>query len=156
RIQHSLEVEGGPADDLEHVGGGGLLLQRIAQLVEQPRVLDGDYRLRGEVLEQLDLSLGEGTHLLAVDDDGADEFFILEHRHSDKRTRACLFDGDDTQRLARSIDSIRLEIRDMEHLLFADNAAETGVRAWANRSVLLPVLTIGRGNIVQMCRVKTF
>ncbi len=44
----------------------------------------------------------------------------------------------------------------MEHLLLAGNAAETSVWAWANRSVLLPVLTIGRGDIVQMCRVKTF
>ena len=30
-------------------------LQRFAQLVEQPRVLDGDDGLRGEVGEQLDL-----------------------------------------------------------------------------------------------------
>ena len=43
------------ADDLQHVGGGGLLLQRFAQLVEQPRVLDGDDGLSGEVLYQLDL-----------------------------------------------------------------------------------------------------
>ena len=27
----------------------------LAQLVEQPRVLDGDHRLRGEVLKQFDL-----------------------------------------------------------------------------------------------------
>ena len=44
-----------------------------AQLVEQPRVLDGDDRLRGEVLHQLDLLVGERPHLLAVDDDGADQ-----------------------------------------------------------------------------------
>src|SRR5436190_24398265 len=37
RIQHGLEVKGRAADDLEYVGGGGLLLQRFAQLVEQPR-----------------------------------------------------------------------------------------------------------------------
>ena len=42
RIEHRLQIEGRAADDLEHVGGGGLLLQRFAQLVEQPRVLDGD------------------------------------------------------------------------------------------------------------------
>jgi hypothetical protein len=32
-LQHSLEIECRAADDLEHVGGGGLLLQRFAQLV---------------------------------------------------------------------------------------------------------------------------
>src|SRR4029077_11970766 len=95
-------------------------------------------------------------HLLAVDDDRADEFVLLEHRHSDKRTRSRLLDGNDAQLLACGISGIGLEIRDMEHLFVADDATETGVRAWANRSVLLPVLTIGRRNIVQMCRVKTF
>ena len=33
RIQHGLQIEGRAADDLEHVGGGGLLLKRFAQLV---------------------------------------------------------------------------------------------------------------------------
>ena len=47
--------------------GGGLLLQRFAQLVEQPGVLDGDDRLAGEVLHQLDLLVGERANLLAVD-----------------------------------------------------------------------------------------
>ena len=45
----------------------------FAQLVEQPRVLDGDHRLRGEVLHQLDLLVGERLHLLAIDDDCTDQ-----------------------------------------------------------------------------------
>ena len=58
---------------------------RFAQLVEQPRVLDGDDRLGGEVLDQLDLLVGERPHLLAVDDDRADQLVFLEHRHSNVR-----------------------------------------------------------------------
>jgi hypothetical protein len=53
RVEYGLQIEGGAADDLEHVSGGGLLLERLAQiigalaqLVEQPRVLDGYHRLR--------------------------------------------------------------------------------------------------------------
>src|SRR5437016_85196 len=42
RIEHGLQIEGRATDDFEHVGGRGLLLQRFAQLVEQPCVLDGD------------------------------------------------------------------------------------------------------------------
>ena len=42
------------------------MLQRFAQLVEQPRVLDGDDGLGGEVVDQLDLLVGEGTNFLAV------------------------------------------------------------------------------------------
>jgi hypothetical protein len=49
-VEYRLQIEGRAADDLEHVGGGGLLLQRFAQLVEQARVLDGDDGLAGEIL----------------------------------------------------------------------------------------------------------
>ena len=45
---------------LQHLRGRGLLLQRFAQLVEQPGVLDGDDRLVGESGDQLDLLVGEG------------------------------------------------------------------------------------------------
>ena len=96
RVEHRLQIEGRAADDLEHVGGGGLLLQRFAQLVEQPRVLDGDDGLGGEVLHQLDLLVGEWPHLLAVDGDRADQLVLLEHRHGEKRPSAAeLGAGDD-------------------------------------------------------------
>src|SRR5262249_20162464 len=72
-IEYLLQVEGRPADHLEHVGGGGLLLQRFPQLVKQPRVLDGDDGLGGEVLDQLDLLVGERVHLRAVDGQGPDQ-----------------------------------------------------------------------------------
>ena len=44
-----------------------------SQFIEQPRVLDGDDGLGGEVLHQLDLLVGERSNLLAVDDDSADQ-----------------------------------------------------------------------------------
>ena len=66
-LEHRLQVAGRTADDLEHLRGSGLLLQRLAQisgalaqLVEQPRVLDRDRCLRREVLDQIDLFVGEG------------------------------------------------------------------------------------------------
>src|SRR4029077_15853032 len=65
--QNCLQVERRAADDLEHVGGGGLLLERLPQLVEQPGVFDGDDGLFGEVCKQSDLLLGEGAPLLPVD-----------------------------------------------------------------------------------------
>ena len=66
RVENRLEVESRAADDLEHVGGRGLLLQRFAQFVEQPRILDGDDRLCGKVLHQRNLLVGEGADVLAV------------------------------------------------------------------------------------------
>ena len=60
----------------EHLGGRGLLLQRLAQivgalaqLVEQPGVLNGDDGLGCKVREQIDLLVAEGADLLAVDGD---------------------------------------------------------------------------------------
>ena len=44
-----MQFERRPTDDLKHVSGRGLLLERFAQLVEQPRVLDGDDGLIGEI-----------------------------------------------------------------------------------------------------------
>ena len=61
---------------------------RCAQLVEQPRVLDGDDGLSGEVLHQRDLLVGERPDLLAIDRDRADQLVLLEHRHRYERS-AC-------------------------------------------------------------------
>ena len=49
-VQYRLEIERRPADDLEDVGGRGLLLKKFTQLVEQPRILDRDDGLGGKIL----------------------------------------------------------------------------------------------------------
>ena len=48
---------------MQHLGGRGLLLQRLARLGQQPSVLHRDHRLRGEVLEQCDFFVGERSRL---------------------------------------------------------------------------------------------
>ena len=65
-LEHRLQLAGRARDDLQHLGGRGLLLQRLGQLararlhlVEQPHVLDRDHRLVGEGGDQLDLLVGE-------------------------------------------------------------------------------------------------
>src|SRR5262249_61679836 len=35
RVEHSLQIEGGAADDLEHVGGGDVLVQGVRWHTEQ-------------------------------------------------------------------------------------------------------------------------
>src|SRR5262249_16630384 len=72
RFEHRLQIERRAADDLEHVGSGGLLLGGLAGFVKQARVPYGDHRLRSEVLDQRDLLVGKWPHFLAVDDDRAD------------------------------------------------------------------------------------
>jgi hypothetical protein len=81
RFQHRLQIEGGAAEDLEHVSGGRLLLQGFAQFVEQAGVLDGDNGLGGEILDQLDLFVGERPHLLTKNDDRTHQRVVLDHRY---------------------------------------------------------------------------
>ena len=67
RIEHRREIAGRRVDDLQHLGGRGLLLQRLAGLGDQPRVLHRDHRLRREILQQRDLLVGKRPDFLAVD-----------------------------------------------------------------------------------------
>src|SRR5262245_49679807 len=81
-FEDRLQIERRPTDDLKHIGRGGLLLKRFAEFVEEPRVLDRYDGLRGEVLNQLDLLVGEWTYFLAEHTDRSDEFALLEHWHT--------------------------------------------------------------------------
>src|SRR5262249_44732644 len=62
-IEDHLQIERRAADDLEHVGGSGLLLERFTQFVEQASILDGDDGLRSEGLHERHLLIGEGFNL---------------------------------------------------------------------------------------------
>ena len=81
RVEHRREIAGRGVDDLQYLGGRGLLLQRLARLGDQPRVLHRDDRLRGEVLQQRDLLVGKRPHLPAVDDDRAEQACVLAQRN---------------------------------------------------------------------------
>ena len=73
------------ADRLLQIVGAG------AQFVEQADVLDGDHGLVGEVGHQLDLLVGEGADLLAIDADGAGQFVFLKHRDDEQCASATQF-----------------------------------------------------------------
>src|SRR6516162_11569148 len=84
-------------DDLEHIGGGGLLLQRFAQLVEQPPILNGNHSLGGEIGDERNLFVGERPDLLTIDGNNANKFIIPEHRHVDRAPNAANLDRSDQQ-----------------------------------------------------------
>src|SRR6516164_8626722 len=67
RVEYWLQLAGGGRDDAQYLGGRGLLLQGLARLGDQPRVLHRDHRLRREILQKRDLLVGERTDLLAED-----------------------------------------------------------------------------------------
>ena len=58
-----------PGEELmtcKYLGGRGLLLQGLARLGQEPRVLHRDHRLRGEILQQRDLLFREWPYFLPV------------------------------------------------------------------------------------------
>src|SRR5262249_26022289 len=90
-VENDLQIKSGAADDFEHVGRSRLLLQGFTQFVEQPRILDVDDGLGGEVLHQFDLLVGERSDFLAVDGDRSDQLIFSQHRHDEKSASARKF-----------------------------------------------------------------
>ena len=131
--KHRLKIAGGAVITLEHFRRSRLLLQRfrevgcafgevrgaLPQFVEQPRVLDGDDGLGGEVLHQRNLFVGEGSNFLAVHTESADQFVLLQHWHHQNRPYAPKFDTCDDPRIAISVGFLRAQISDVNHFLFA-------------------------------------
>ena len=70
-IENRREITERRIDDLQHIGGRGLLLQGFPLLRQQPRVLHRDHRLLGEVLHERDLPVRERPDLLTEDVDRA-------------------------------------------------------------------------------------
>jgi hypothetical protein len=81
RFEDRLEVTGRGIDDLQHLGRRGLLLQRLAQLGQQPRVLDRDDRLVGKGAHQFDLPLSERLDPLPREIDRAEHGPLAQQRH---------------------------------------------------------------------------
>src|SRR6516225_4687052 len=77
-IKDGLKVAGRRIDDLKDFGGRGLLLQGLARLGQQPRILDRDDRLVGKGAHQLDLPLGERLDPVPAKDDQADRLTVAQ------------------------------------------------------------------------------
>ena len=92
RVEYRREIAGRTVDDLQHLGGRGLLLQCLVRLGQQPRVLHCNNCLRGEAFEQRDLFVGEGPHLLAIHDERAKKSALLAQRDTEQAARAAQLD----------------------------------------------------------------
>src|SRR6516162_5648409 len=84
-LQHRVEDRGEIArravDDPQHLGGRGLLLQGLARLGDQPRILHRDHRLRREVLQQCNLLLSEWANFLSTGYNAAQQSLVFPQRH---------------------------------------------------------------------------
>ena len=80
RVEDRLDRCRRAADDIEHLAGGSLVLERFLEiararlhLVEKAHVLDRDHGLVGERLHQLDLVRREGLGQALATNDNADD-----------------------------------------------------------------------------------
>src|SRR5262249_2573927 len=76
-IENRSEVAGRRVDDLQDLGGRGLLLQCFAGFGDEPRVLDRGDSLCREILQQGNLLIAEWTHFGAIDCDSTEQRPIL-------------------------------------------------------------------------------
>src|SRR5262245_40439801 len=72
-VEDRLHVCGRAADDAEHLGCCGLVLQRFLKLLEQSNVLDSDDGLVGKSCYKLDLFVGKGENFLSLDQDHSEK-----------------------------------------------------------------------------------
>ena len=99
RVEYRQEVAGRGIDDLQYLGGCGLLLQGLARLGDEPRVLHRDHRLRGEVLQQCYLFVGKWPNLLAVDREKPQQSTFVAQRYAEQRADSVLIDASSQQRI---------------------------------------------------------
>src|SRR5262249_28214992 len=81
-----------------------------------PRILDGDHGLRSEVLDQLDLLIGEWLNLLTINAESSNQLFFFEHRDDKHRSHASLLDRRDGEGIAVQIALIFREVCHMHGL----------------------------------------
>jgi hypothetical protein len=64
------------------------IIGALAQFAEQPRIFHCDHRLRGEVLQQCNLLVGERPYLLAIDRESPEERAVFAQWYNETGARA--------------------------------------------------------------------
>src|SRR5262245_20099426 len=123
-VEDRLQLPWRTADDLKNVGGCGLLLERLAQLAKQSRVLDGDDGLGSKVREQRDLLVGERPHLLAIHVNRADKLAVLEHWHRHKGPRAHGIDEGNNKAIFPDVGLIGPQVGNVDNLFGGSKTVE--------------------------------
>ena len=130
------------------------IIRALAQFVEQPRVLDGDHGLGGEVLHQRDLLVAEGPHLLAINDDNANGLVVFKHRHGEKGPCASGFYHGYNRRIAIDIGLFGQHVGDMLHLFHSYGPHDRNVRRRPEHRIAPPFIGIVLSSPMQGDRAK--
>jgi hypothetical protein len=156
--EHRLQSVRRARHDTQHVGGGGLLRKRFAQLVEQSGILDGDDGLNGEAGKQLDLPIAKWPHFLAEDDNHADKLALLEQGDADHRPGPGELREFCTREAGRRVGVARLlpHVGDLHWPSGQQNTPERRFRAGPDHRVAAPFLHERLGHPVHGDRAQGF
>src|SRR6516165_8998277 len=96
----------------------------MPQFLQLLHALDRDNGLAREVLEQLDLPIGEWPRLLSIDDDCADDLSLPEDRYGEEAARADRFDEGHHRRGTLDIAGVLGQIGNMLRRFSAGNPSK--------------------------------
>ena len=100
RVKHRLQVESRSADDLS-TSAVAVCCWSDSRSSLSSRVFSMAMTAwAAKFLHQLDLLVGEWTHLLAIDGEDADQLVLLEHRHVQTGSESAEVNGSDENRFA--------------------------------------------------------
>src|SRR6185437_14715177 len=112
------------------------LVSALAQLAQQPGILDGDDRLRREILDYVDLLVGKGADFLPEEYQATDDVTFLEHGNSENSAIAAKLGGRHCQRIALQVGLLDRDIDGLCRLLGHHRAAECYLRIGPHRPAL--------------------
>ena len=91
-MEHQRKIARIGVDDLQHLGGRGLPLERFLLLGQEPRVFDRDRPLIGKGGDKFDLLGRERLHPLTREHDDAGDFAVAKHRNPERGALPRQFD----------------------------------------------------------------
>src|SRR5205085_4599401 len=114
-------------------GRRGLLLQSLARLGDEPRVLHRDDGLRREVFQQRELLLRKGAYPAAINVKRAEEDAIFAQSHVQQAATAADIDQAPRRDLAGPVGVSIHQIRDVDQALAGNETLKRDAMVWPHR-----------------------
>jgi len=146
RIEYRRKITGRGVDNLEHLGGRGLLFQGFAGLVDEPRILHRYDGLGGETFEQRDLFFRERSHFLAIGYDSTEQRSLFAQWNCKNAARAAQFDIRPAWMVRCDSFSFGARVGDVNEALAAVQVIRCG--PWTNLAGSSKILCKCRGHVV--------
>ncbi len=148
-LEHRLQFARRGADDLQHLRGCGLLLERFSQIIraltqlfQQPRIFNSNGPLLREVCDEINLLIAKKAHLTARQRKHADTDVVLEHRNRKHGADAGYFDRRHRQRIPTAIGRSLAQVGHLYRLATLRGTGDRRIRAGPGQRSASPLLDV--------------